>query len=186
MSELLCGDVLWCYDFELMDREIWKKAVNDTVGSKKVYEELKNDFKYNTRIELSSVMTRNKEVNEKLNLLSNGYKTAKSLLSAMKKTADSNEVIYAEKTIEKGDDPKMDAQNWSVGNVFSHYDDAEKTYSINYILKVLPPSIKPYSEIKGRVQNIYQSRLESQYNQNLKNKYKVNIMQDVLNKIIKE
>ena len=172
--------------FELMDREIWKKAVNDSNGSKKIYEELKNDFKYNTRMNVESVVTRNKEVNEKLNIASIGYKSAKDLLNAMKKTSDSNEVIYMEKTIEKGDDPKLDAQKWIVGNVFSYFDDVEKTYSINYVQKVLPPSVKPYTEIKGRVQNIYQTRLEAQYNQSLKNKYKVNIMQDVLNKIIKE
>lgn len=172
--------------FELMDQEIWKKAVKDSQGSKKIYEEMKNEFKYNTRIELVGVSTKSKDVNERLNLASYNYSSAKDLLASMKKTSDSNEVFLTEKIVEKGDDPKIDAKKWAIGIVFSNYDEAEKIYSVNYIQKILPPSIKPYNEIKGRVQNIYQTRLESQYNQSLRKKFKVNVLQDVLNKIIKE
>jgi peptidyl-prolyl cis-trans isomerase SurA len=172
--------------FELMDREIWKKAINDTVGSKRIYEEMKNDFKYGMRITLGSIKTRNKDVNERLKSFAIGNKSIKEIYNAMKKSKDSSEVIYFERTVEKGDDPNLDAQAWTAGNRFSIYDEDEKMYSLNIITAVLEPSVKPFSEIKGRIQNIYQSRLESQYNQNLRNKYKVSMNQEVLKTLIKE
>lgn len=173
--------------FELMDKEIWKKAINDTTGSKKIYEEVKNNYTFDTRAEISSIRSSKKELIDRLHTAyNNSVLSNKEIFHKLKKTKDSNDYIYYEKVYEKGDDGEVDKQNWTAGQRFVSYDEASKMYGFNRVDKVLSPSVKPYTEIKGRIQNIYQTRLEAAYNQKLKDKYKVVLYQDVLQKIIKD
>jgi len=104
----------------------------------------------------------------------------------LKKTKDSLEIIYNLITYEKGELPDLDKQDWKVGTTFQTYFEDEKTNAIGQIVKVIEPMIKPFSDIRGRIQNLYQTRLEQQYHQSLRKKYSSNINQVELNKIIKD
>lgn len=172
--------------FELMDREIWKKAVLDTIGAKKLYEEVKNDYKYGQRVEVYLVKTRSKEIAEKVKAMAKTKKSLKDAFASLKKTKDSLEIIYDVITYEKGELADLDKQDWKVGATFQTYFEDEKTNAIGQIVKVIEPMIKPFADIRGRIQNLYQTRLEQQYHESLRKKYSSNINQIELNKIIKD
>lgn len=170
--------------FEIMDKEVWKKAVADTVGSKKLYEEVKNNYWYKDRVVVEGVKTTKPELLQAYsnNLVSS---SAKALYEFIKKSKDSNDIVYYEKTIEKGDFADVDKAMDAKANILKYVED-DKSTVLAKIVKNLPPSIKPYSEIRGRVQNLYQNKLEKEWGANLRAKYPVKINSAELTKIIKK
>lgn len=170
--------------FEIMDREVWKKALTDTLGSMKMYEEVKSNYWFKDRVMLEGIKTKKTEglgtYIQSLTSLS-----AKVVFEKIKQSKDSNEFVYYERTIERGDYPEidkaMDAKAISV-----QFKDEDKSSILAKVVKLLPPSIKPYSEIKGRIQNLYQNKLEKEWGASLRSKYPVKINNIELSKIIKK
>jgi peptidyl-prolyl cis-trans isomerase SurA len=170
--------------FEIMDREVWKKALADTLGSMKMYEEVKSNYWFKDRVMLEGIKTKKTEgldtYVQSLTSLS-----AKVVFEKIKQSKDSNEFVYYERTIERGDYPEidkaMDAKAISV-----QFKDEDKSSILAKVVKLLPPSIKPYSEIKGRIQNLYQNKLEKEWGRSLRSRYPVKINNIELSKIIKK
>jgi peptidyl-prolyl cis-trans isomerase SurA len=170
--------------FEIMDREVWKKALADTLGSMKMYEEVKSNYWFKDRVMLEGIKTKKTEglgtYIQSLTSLS-----AKVVFEKIKQSKDSNEFVYYERTIERGDYPEidkaMDAKAISV-----QFKDEDKSSILAKVVKLLPPSIKPYSEIRGRIQNLYQNKLEKEWGRSLRSKYPVKINNIELSKIIKK
>lgn len=170
--------------FEIMDKEVWKKAIADTVGSKKLYEEVKNNYWFKDRVAVEGLKTTKPELLQTYsnNLVSS---SAKALHESIKKSKDSNDIVYYEKTIEKGEFAEVDKAMETKATVTKYVED-DKSTVLAKVVKNLPPSIKPYSEIRGRVQNLYQNKLEKEWAASLRAKYPVKINTVELNKIIKK
>lgn len=170
--------------FEIMDREVWKKALADTLGSMKMYEEVKSNYWFKDRVMLEGINTKKTEGLDTY-IQSLTSLSAKVVFEKIKQSKDSNEFVYYERTIERGDYPEidkaMDAKAISV-----QFKDEDKSSILAKVVKLLPPSIKPYSEIRGRIQNLYQNKLEKEWGASLRSKYPVKINNIELSKIIKK
>ena len=170
--------------FEIMDREVWKKALADTLGSMKMYEEVKSNYWFKDRFMLEGIKTKKTEGLDTY-IQSLTSLSAKVVFEKIKQSKDSNEFVYYERTIERGDYPEidkaMDAKAISV-----QFKDEDKFSILAKVVKLLPPSIKPYSEIRGRIQNLYQNKLEKEWGASLRSKYPVKINNIELSKIIKK
>ena len=170
--------------FEIMDREVWKKALADTLGSMKMYEEVKSNYWFKDRFMLEGIKTKKTEGLDTY-IQSLTSLSAKVVFEKIKQSKDSNEFVYYERTIERGDNPEidkaMDAKAISV-----QFKDEDKSSILAKVVKLLPPSIKPYSEIRGRIQNLYQNKLEKEWGASLRSKYPVKINNIELSKIIKK
>ena len=170
--------------FEIMDREVWKKALADTLGSMKMYEEVKSNYWFKDRFMLEGIKTKKTEGLDTY-IQSLTSLSAKVVFEKIKQSKDSNEFVYYERTIERGDYPEidkaMDAKAISV-----QFKDEDKSSILAKVVKLLPPSIKPYSEIRGRIQNLYQNKLEKEWGASLRSKYPVKINNIELSKIIKK
>ena len=170
--------------FEIMDREVWKKALADTLGSMKMYEEVKSNYWFKDRLMLEGIKTKKTEGLDTY-IQSLTSLSAKVVFEKIKQSKDSNEFVYYERTIERGDYPEidkaMDAKAISV-----QFKDEDKSSILAKVVKLLPPSIKPYSEIRGRIQNLYQNKLEKEWGASLRSKYPVKINNIELSKIIKK
>lgn len=170
--------------FEIMEKEIWKKAVIDTNGAKKLYEKEKNNYWYKERYMLEGIKAKNEKI--AINYLQNvAQNSPKKIVDLSKKTKDSNELIYYEKIIEKGENETIDSAV-NVNLKSFKFTDDDKSIVIAKIVKKLAPSIKPFNEIKGRIQNLYQTQLEKEWNLTLRAKYPVKINQIELTKLIKK
>ena len=170
--------------FEIMDREVWKKALADTLGSMKMYEEVKSNYWFKDRFMLEGIKTKKTEGLDTY-IQSLTSLSAKVVFEKIKQSKDSNEFVYYERTIERGDYPEidkaMDAKAISV-----QFKDEDKSSILAKVVKLLPPSIKSYSEIRGRIQNLYQNKLEKEWGASLRSKYPVKINNIELSKIIKK
>jgi peptidyl-prolyl cis-trans isomerase SurA len=170
--------------FEIMDREVWKKAVADTIGSKKMYEEVKNNYWYKERVMLEGIKTTKPDLLKTYTVSLNTI-SAKALYESIKKSKDSNDFVYYERTVERGDFAEIDNAMDAKAIVVKFTED-DKSAVLAKIVKNLSPTIKPYQEIRGRVQNLYQNKLEKEWGASLRAKYPVKITIAELNKIIKK
>tara|TARA_R110002074_G_scaffold107499_2_gene232257 strand:- start:9343 stop:11286 length:1944 start_codon:yes stop_codon:yes gene_type:complete len=166
--------------FDLMETKIWNAAKNDTLGIESYYNNNKERYKWETRVE-AIVATASKE------------KDIKKVLSLFKK----NETIEKIKeTINTNDEQKviftsgtMTADHQALPEKFEFKEGVSKIYSQNnayYVVKVtklIPQSFRSLDEAKGMVINDYQQELEKKWIKDLKNTYRVTINQDVLNKV---
>jgi peptidyl-prolyl cis-trans isomerase SurA len=173
--------------FELMDREIWKKANKDSIEQKKLYELNKSKYLYKERIKSFVFKVKEASLATKIKniLTSTSYTSLINLDVKLKQSIDSNSYYSFEKIYEKGDIDILDKNEWVPNKIIEDYNKDQNMYTIYKFVETVPISIKPYNEVKGRVANEYQKIVEEKWVLYLKNKYKSTINQDILKSLIK-
>lgn len=173
--------------FDIMDKEIWQKANTDTNGLKNFYETVKENYKYKERAEVSMFSTKDKALSQKIEkMLQDSKSTATKINETLRKSSDSNNFKYILKTIERGENGTLDIKPWTIGATEVIMNTENDLINIFKFEKSIPITPKPLNEIKGRVQNLYQTKLEKEWNDYLRKKYTTKIDQKVLNTLIKE
>jgi peptidyl-prolyl cis-trans isomerase SurA len=168
--------------FELTDREVWSKAVMDTLGLREFYESNKMNYMWKDRVIYNKFEFLNETAAEKgIKLLSKG-KTPALVLSKLNKKE--NLVSLQNFKLEKA---SMDPQDlpWEAN---SSKKELNEDGSISYYLvdKVVGPELKKLSETRGYVISDYQNFLEKEWIERLKEKYEVNLNNEVFNALIKK
>jgi len=177
--------------FDLTDQEVWSKAIKDSTGLVQFYEQHKNDYMWNQRVEAQIYSTKNAKIMGKLKgLLSKketkGYTTEYILLKLNKKDSSAVELVN-EKIYAKGDYAIVDEANKSL----QFFDNTnittplyfEKGLELVYIYKIVPKAPKLLNEVKGQLTADYQDYLEKKWVKELRQKYSVVINQPVWDKV---
>lgn len=163
--------------FELTDKKVWTKAVNDTTGLESFYEANKNKFMYDDRVDATIYTCKDEKI----------AKQAKKLVKQNMESADINKAINADSQLnitiisdlyEKNDHEIFDNIPFKKG--------VSKTYKLNgqyvfvNIKDVLPEQPKPLNEARGLITASYQNHLEDLWIKELRSKYTVKVNRDVL------
>jgi peptidyl-prolyl cis-trans isomerase SurA len=168
--------------FDITDKKVWGKAMSDTVGLKKFFEENRDKYRFKERAQAAifdlrdakDVPTFKKELmNKSSDALANEY---------IKR--DPLSLNYKEGTFERGENKILDTVKWVTG-----IQDAgiiNGRYYIVKINKIIPPERKQLSEVKGTVIADYQDYLEKQWIASLKQKYPVVVNEAVVSSLIKK
>ncbi len=169
--------------FDLTDRKVWSKAIKDSVGLQDYYDELKSNYKYPRRADAVIYKSKDeKNANKALKIIQK--ETAKGTAPAeiVKIVNAKGEIItYESNVYAKGDNAVLDEFEWKSG--ISNVILSKDNFYIIHINKVMEPSVKPITEIKGIVISEYQNYLEKEWIRELKAKYTVVVNQEVLNSI---
>lgn len=164
--------------FDLMEKEIWNKAKQDTIGLKKYFDDNKAKYVWKNRVELIRASSAKE----------NFAKDAKKMLQKEVKLEDIKaklntkgavNIMIKEETLEEGDATKNIAFKVGVSEV---YQDGSFFY-VNKVLKVLPAGPKTLEETKGKVINDYQQYLEDNWVSELKKEFKVEVNTPVFVKL---
>lgn len=168
--------------FEITDKNVWSKAIEDTLGQKNFYEKNKNNYKWEDRAKTTIFTAKNKSIAQEIkNMLEKGdtaYAIAKSF-----QTKDALSVTYKQDVIEKGKDSLLNLTPFEKGIYLIPAKDDE--YKVVYIQNTIPASLKELKEIKGILIADYQDYLEKEWIKELKNKYPVKKNESILNMMIK-
>jgi len=152
--------------FEIMEKEVWNKASEDTVGQRKFYNEHSNKYETGNRIEARIFSTTDKlfleEVKKKI---ANGD-TLKEV--DMKKFKSAQNI----RKYERGESKAVDKINWVPGLQETEIDG---TYYLIDVKKLIAPGTKTLEEAKAKVISDYQDSLEKAWVASLKNKYRVSL-----------
>ncbi len=169
--------------FDLMEKEIWDKSKNDTIGLNKFYELNKQKYQWKTRLDITVASSTKPEVILKAKKLLQENKTPQEIKDLLN-TKEHVDVMIVNGIYEDGSTsiPKDTKQQTGVSEITK---DGEYNFVSN-ISKVIPVGTKELSECKGKVINDYQQYLEENWVNNLKKEFKVIINQDVFEKIKNE
>jgi peptidyl-prolyl cis-trans isomerase SurA len=171
--------------FNLTEDKVWKLAVDDSAGLKNYYNSLPEKYKWEPRLAITKYTYKDSLLTSKLVKLAK--KRVKSGLTAaeMSLTLCPNDslpcVSFTEMKYEKGDNAIADSMKWAKG---AYLVSKDKTNSLLYYVdNLLPEQYKTLADARGLYTADYQSYLEKQWIQELRNKYSVEINQELLSRI---
>ena len=166
--------------FDLMEKEIWDKAKNDTIGLQKFYDMNKANYQWKNRVEADVYSsTDEKMVKQAKELLAQGKDAAfiKEKLNVDKKV----NIIEKSGTFEEGSDALPKQAVWKTG-----VSDIIREGNYYYVVKInkqMPAGAKTLDEARGRVINDYQQYLEANWVTELKKEFTIKVNQDTFEKV---
>jgi peptidyl-prolyl cis-trans isomerase SurA len=176
--------------FDLMDKEVWKKAAEDSAGLEKYYDAHKEQYQWEKRIEVAE-FSFNKTIDF------DSKKWEKSVKRYLRKPEKYNLAYFTDQfcdttdcvslqinKYEKEDYELADQLTWKEGSHKIVNKDESSTF---YLVKdILDPQPKKLNEARGLVISDYQKYLEDEWVKELREKYDIEVHQDVLSELIKE
>ncbi len=163
--------------FDLTDKKVWSKAVQDTVGLKEYYENNKNNYMWGQRVDAVVYSCKTPEIATKVRKYIKKKKTTSEILQLVNADSQLNLSVKAGK-FQKGDNEIIDMIPWMNG-VSENIVKDEVTSFVD-IKEVIDPTPKELNEAKGVITADYQNYLEKQWIAELRAKYKVEVNKDVV------
>lgn len=166
--------------FDLMEKEIWNKASKDTSGLKAYYKEHSSKYVWEDRIDMVMASANDRETAAKIQDYFKSGKTEAEIKTALN-TDKEQKVIFTNGIHEVSNDklPRHVELKTGVSEIYEH-NEGFHVLMINKVLKSIPKTLE---ETKGIVINDYQSFIESEWINNLKTRFKVEIDQKVVSKL---
>jgi len=152
--------------FEIMEKEIWNKASEDTLGQLNYYERNATKYQGGNRVEARIFSATDKELIEDFK-----KKVAKgdTLKEADLKKFKS---VQPFRNYEKGESKVIDKVTWAAGLQETELD---KNFYLVEIARLVAPGTKTFREARASVISDYQVELEKKWLDSLRKKYPVEI-----------
>ena len=171
--------------FEIMDKKVWSKAIEDTTGLKKFYETQKNKYLTTEQADATIYTLRDNSGLKKLSRMIKKRKqkefTDKDFYVKFNHFSDTNNLTITHGTYKPEENYIIDQVKWNTGK--KEYIDSDGKTHLIVIHKIITPEPKPLIEIRGLVTADYQDFLEKEWLNHLKRKYPVSINKELISKI---
>ena len=172
--------------FELMEKEVWNKAVEDTVGLRKFYERQPFKYRWDERLDAVIYTTSDAGIIAQLESRIRDNDSTVSDIVALNKQYNQGakrNLEIQKGTFEKGAIELLSQVPWQSGTYTRDY--AGKNHLI-WIREVLSPQVKKLNEARGEVISDYQSYLEDQFVEKLREKYFLKMNEDTKQRVYHE
>ena len=189
--------------FDLMDKMVWSKAINDTVGLLNYYNSTKENYRWKERA-LATVYTLNDPIiaSRVRNLINNRYNSSllsdeeisflnfgkgefylsDSHLLKLINRNKSNNLKISSRSFEKGKSEIID-KNWDIG-ITENESNLDGSVFFADIKEFKNGGLKSFDEAKGEVITNYQNYLEDSWKIELANKYPAEVYTNILYKLV--
>lgn len=163
--------------FDIMEKEVWNKASEDTAGQLKYYQDHLLNYQAGNRVEARTFGTPDKTFRDAIKgKILNGDTLKQADLK--KFTSVTNKRIYKAK-----DSQIIDQISWTQGVQEA---EVNGTYYLVEVTRLVPPGNQSFEEAKAAVISDYQEALEKQWLGTLKKKYPVKINKNGKKAVIAE
>ena len=163
--------------FTIMEKEVWNKAPEDTLGLRKFYNENKEKYKAGDRVRAKVLATTNKNFLEEVKKKIAAGDSIKG--GDLKKFSS----IQPMRNYERGQSKAVDRSPWAIG---LHNVDVDETYYLVEIENLVPPGLKSFDEARAQIVSDYQEMLEKKWVAQLKQKYPLKINKKGKKFVLKE
>ena len=171
--------------FNITDDMVWSKAVKDTSGLEAFYEKNKQNYKWKDRASVSIYLYEDTLLNNKV------FEIAKKRANDLFSLEEANAMIcpgdtilcvsIEDKKIETDQQPIADGLKWEAGSYVLNK--GGNKISLTYVNSILQPEIKKLDEARGLITADYQTYLENEWVQSLREKHSIEINNKVLKKV---
>ncbi len=169
--------------FNLTEEKVWKKAVEDSAGLQRFYDGLPEKYMWEKRIAFTKYTYSDSSLTDALIQLAKKRAAAGQdavTLSSLLCPEDSLPCVsFTELKYEQGDNAVADSLTWKKGRYLtSSDDDGYVLYMVDAILK---PTEKTLEDARGLYTADYQTQLEKEWIAGLRQKYTVDVNEELLN-----
>lgn len=170
--------------FDLTDKKVWSKAVKDTVGLQAFYEQNKNNYLWETRLDASILTIKDPSIIKSLKKLLKKGATDEMILAKYNHDTIQKVKIERKKFLQ---DENMDLKGieWKPG-VSEVIPLADNENAIVVVHRVVAPEPKLLSEIRGAMTADYQNYLEKEWITELRAKYPVEVNREAFNTLLNQ
>ena len=173
--------------FDLTNKNVWKKAVDDSLGLAEFFANNLDNYTWEERIDASvykciDLKTAKKVKNLIYKLNRGNIDNEKILKKINEESALSLEI--SSKNYVKGENKFIDSIEWKKG-ISKDIKTEKGEYVIINVKNILPSGQMQLSEVKGKVISDYQKFLDTEWITFLRDKYKYSVNKDLLYSLIK-
>lgn len=168
--------------FDLMNQEVWSKAVNDTVGLREFHRRHTSNYMWEDRVKACVITVNHPESLPKVK----GYLDQGVPFDSLRSVIVRDSVGYVvvrNGLYQHGDNAFVDQTEWKAGVRNEIPSTVDKSTVIVNIIEVRKPEPKTLAEARGLVTSDYQTELEEKWMEMLHKKYPVTIDEKVLNQV---
>jgi len=173
--------------FDLTNKKVWKKAVEDTIGLQAYYETHRGDYTWENRVDATVYtcidLPTAKKVKREIYKKHRNATTDAEILEKVNKVNALNLQVESDK-FAKGSNNHIDATDWKVG-IAKDILLKDGSYILIDIHELLASGNKELSETRGKVISDYQTELELNWIASLRAKYAVSINTEALHSLIR-
>jgi peptidyl-prolyl cis-trans isomerase SurA len=168
--------------FDLTDKKVWSKAVKDTVGLLQYYEQNKQNYMWENRLDASIITVKDPSVIKSLNKLLKKGATDEQILAKFNHDTIQKVTIERKKFV-KGENMTLEGIAWAPGtsNLIPL---ADNENAIVVVHSVVAPEPKLFNEVRGAMTAEYQNYLEKAWISELRAKYPVEVNRDIFNSVL--
>jgi peptidyl-prolyl cis-trans isomerase SurA len=167
--------------FDLTDQKVWSKAVKDTTGLADFHKENADKYMWEKRVDATIYFCKDDTiaavVGGLMQAITKGEITSDSLLKQMNASSKLNLRMEADK-FQKDENELIDGVEWKKGT-YGPIESNGRQVLIN-VKEVLKPSPKTLREARGLVTADYQDKLEKDWIEELRSKYKYKVSKEHL------
>ncbi len=165
--------------FDLMDKEVWDKAVKDTLGLDAFHQRNASKYMWDDRVYATIITIARPESLPKVKALLDNGTNPDSIRSTVQR--DSIPGVFVRKGYyQKGDNNFVDQTEWKEGVRNEIPSTVDQSTTIVCIRELRQPEPKTLKEARGLVTSDYQTELEQKWVQSLKERYPVKINEKAL------
>ena len=171
--------------FNLMDQNVWSKAMQDTAGLKAYYETIKNKYLTDEKAKIGIFKTNDAKIAQKVQktLQKNIQKSQLNPNLILSKINKKNNVVsYDSMAIETKKLADIGLEK-TVNAILSK--ENNNSYEIYWLQSIIAPQPKSLDEVRGLVISEYQTYLEKQWINELRNRYHWQVNDEVLKSLYK-
>lgn len=169
--------------FDVMDKNIWKEAKNDTIGLQQFYEKTKQIYRWKQRVD-ADIFSATSQINaQRVQKMLGEGKAAEEIKTELNPEGTVN-VLLTQGVFEVGEQELP--QNMEVKKGVSTIYPSNDSFTVVNVKEILPEGVKELEDVKGRVISSYQNELETQWMNQLHSKYKVEVNNKTLKRLKKQ
>ena len=165
--------------YEIMQDQVWNKAVKDTAGLRTFFNENRNKYSWSERINATVYECKDEHIAVQVYgmLLKSDTITSKNVIEVINKDSELNLKVRMNK-FELKQTAYLNNRNWTLGlnPVYSY----EGKWYVVKVAEIMAPAPKEFTEAKGLATSDYQVYLEKKWLDALRSKHQIVINTDVL------
>jgi peptidyl-prolyl cis-trans isomerase SurA len=168
--------------FDLTDKKVWSKAVNDTLGLEKFHEAGKNKYMWKDRLNITRVTCIDEKTKKEAMKMAAAGKSQEELKAKLNRKIEGS-VSFADSKHEKGESAEFD-KLWDKKGVVDIADE-NGNHKFWIVHGIVGPEPKSTREARGAITSDYQNFLEKEWIKELRNKYPVTVNDEGLKLLFK-
>lgn len=166
--------------FDLMEKEVWNAAVQDSTGLQNYYDTHKSDYIWKNRVDVVlATAAKEADVKKAKDMFENG-KSDEDISKALNTEAE-QKVIFTKGLMET--DHQALPQDLELKEGLSKIYQYNDAYHVVMVNKIIPSANKTFEEAKGKVISDYQNSIEDNWLTTLNNRYKVEVNSQTLKNV---